>query len=55
MCCFGPDVYLHSAGLVGSDNRFIVALLSRMPREPGWDVARKELSAIADAAVHALQ
>lgn len=55
MCCFGRVVYLHSAGLVGSDNRFVVALLSRMPRDPGWDVARGELSTIADAAVHALQ
>lgn len=55
MCCFGPVIYLHSVGLVGSDNRFVVALLSRMLHEPGWDVARKRLSTVADAAVRALQ
>ncbi|MFC4943249.1 hypothetical protein [Pseudonocardia sp. GCM10023141] len=55
MCCFGAQFYLHSAGLVGTDNRFVVALMSRMRREPGWEAARQELDSVADAAVRALR
>jgi hypothetical protein len=54
MCCFSGSYYLHSAGTVGEDQRFIVALLTRVPRAPGWDAARAELNAIADATVRAL-
>ena len=31
MCCFSGQYYLHSAGLVGVDERFVVAVLTRVP------------------------
>lgn len=54
MCCFGSVYYLHSAGVVGEDQRHVVVLLGRVPRAGGWDGARDELDAIADAAVRVL-
>jgi hypothetical protein len=54
MCCFSGVYYLHSAGAVGEDERFVVALLSRIPREPGWEAARSEMTSIAAAAVRPL-
>jgi hypothetical protein len=51
MCCFSGTYYLHSAGVVGPDQRFVVALLTRQPRGPGWEAARQELDRIAAAAV----
>jgi hypothetical protein len=55
MCCHSDDYHLHSAGAVGPDQRFLVALLTRMPSGPGWTTARQELTAIATAAVQALR
>lgn len=51
MCCFSGISYMHSAGAVGSDQRFVVALLARVPRSDGWEAARQELDRIAVAAV----
>ena len=51
MCCFSGRYYLHSAGAVGADRRFLVALLTRDPRQGGWDAARAQLDAVATAAV----
>jgi hypothetical protein len=54
MCCLSGDSYLHSAGSIGPDQRFLVALLTRMPQSLGWDAARSELTTIATATVQAL-
>ncbi|HXV93304.1 MAG TPA: serine hydrolase [Pseudonocardia sp.] len=54
MCCFSRQYHLHSVGVVGPDERFLVALLSRLPRDPGWDTARTELDAVAAEVVRAL-
>ena len=54
MCCFSGRYYLHSAGAVGPDRRFLVTLLSRTPRAGGWGGARAELTAIVSGAVAAL-
>ncbi len=54
MCCFSGQYYLHSAGAVNAEQRFIVVLLSRVPRAPGWSAARAELTAVADAALAVL-
>jgi hypothetical protein len=51
MCCFSGTYYLHSAGVVGPDQRFVVALLTRQPRGPGWEAARQEMDRIAAAAL----
>lgn len=55
MCCFSRQYYLHSAGTVGNDQRFVVALLTRVPRGPGWEAARQDLNRVAAAAVQALR
>jgi hypothetical protein len=49
MCCFSGGYYLHSAGLLGPDERFVVALLSVQPRARGWGGARNELTSVASA------
>ena len=54
MCCFSGRYYLHSAGAVGADRRFVVTLLTRMPRAEGWARARGEMTGIAQDAVSAL-
>lgn len=54
MCCFSGEYYLHSAGVVGADQRFVVALLTRIPRDDGWDAARAEVTSVATATVRAL-
>jgi hypothetical protein len=55
MCCFSGQYYLHSAGAVGADRRFLVALLTREPRGRGWAAARTELTGIARQTVEALE
>ncbi|QJY45395.1 hypothetical protein [Pseudonocardia broussonetiae] len=54
MCCFSGQYYLHSAGLVGADERFVVAVLTRVPSSPGWNAARADVTDVAEAAVRAL-
>lgn len=54
MCCFSGQYYLHSAGLVGVDERFVVAVLTRVPSAPGWNAARADVTDVAEAAVRAL-
>ena len=53
MCCFSGKYYIHSTGAVGGDRRFLMALMTRMPRAPGWEAARQEMTRIATAAVQA--
>ena len=55
MCCFSQQYYLHSAGIVGPDERFLVVLLTRQPRTVGWDGARREMNGIATAATQPLK
>ncbi len=54
MCCPTGHRYLHSAGAVGPEQRFVVALLAQTPRRSGWESARAEVTAIAAATVRAL-
>jgi hypothetical protein len=54
MCCVSGQYYLHTAGSVGADQRYLVALLTRVPRSGGWAAARKELDEITAAALAAL-
>jgi len=54
MCCFSGQYYLHSAGVVGPDERFVVVVLTRIPQGPGWVAGRAEVTAVAAAAVWAL-
>ncbi|MDT7705677.1 MAG: hypothetical protein QOG20_1284, partial [Pseudonocardiales bacterium] len=42
---------LHSVGAADDGQRFLVALLSRVPRSGGWQAARRELDRIAEATV----
>ncbi len=53
MCCFSRQYYLHSAGAVGADRRFVTVLLTRVPAASGPGAARTELTAIATEAVAA--
>ena len=55
MCCFSGRYYLHSAGVLGPENRFVVVLLTRQPRTKGWPAARSEQTGIATKAVAALR
>jgi hypothetical protein len=55
MCCLAGRSYLHSSGVVGADDRFVVVLLTRQPRGSGWAAARRELTGAATAAVRALR
>ncbi|MEJ3652194.1 hypothetical protein WEH80_04210 [Actinomycetes bacterium KLBMP 9759] len=55
MCCISGTYYLNSAGALGPDSRFLVTLLTRQPRRPGWEAARQELDRIALATGQALQ
>jgi hypothetical protein len=54
MCCVSGGYYLHSVGVVGDTQRFVVALLLRLPGRPGWESARAEMTAIAEATSRAL-
>jgi hypothetical protein len=40
----GGSEYLHSTGIVGSGNRFVVAVLSKRPASNGYDVGRADVS-----------
>jgi hypothetical protein len=55
MCCFSGKTYLHTSGAIGADDRYLVVLLTREPKGPGWDSARQGLDGIANAAVRALE
>lgn len=51
MCCFSGIYYLHSSGALGADQRFLVTLLTRIPRGTGgWDAARADVTRVAAAA-----
>jgi hypothetical protein len=54
MCCVSGRYYLHSAGLLGPEERFVVAVLSIQPRAGGWAQAWDELDAVTSAAVGVL-
>lgn len=49
MCCDTGELTLHSAGVLGESDRYIVALLSRQPTDVGYDEARAMLSEAAEA------
>ena len=49
MCCQNGRITLHSAGLLGADGRYVVALLSSQPSHVGWDGARDNLTSAASA------
>ncbi len=49
MCCHNRRFTLHSAGLLGAERRYVVALLSTQPRGLGWEDARDNLTAAAGA------
>ena len=53
MCCFSGQYYLHTAGALGPDKRFVAVILTRQPRTKGWPAARQELTGIAAQAVAA--
>lgn len=55
MCCFSGKTYLHSMGAVGAGERYLVVLLTREPKGPGWDTSRAGLDQIATSAVRALE
>jgi hypothetical protein len=55
MCCFSGQYYLHTAGSIGTDQRYLVAVLTRVPRSGGWPTARRELDGIVAAAAAALR
>ncbi|WP_020107187.1 hypothetical protein [Nocardia sp. 348MFTsu5.1] len=48
MCCWGTTSYLHSAGLVGDEGRFVVVLLSRQELEEDWQAGRDRLTALTN-------
>lgn len=54
MCCHSGRRHLHTAGAVGADQRYVVVVLSRVPRSSDWDSARAGSTASALAAVRAL-
>ena len=54
MCCFSGRYHLHSARLLGPEERFVVAVLSIQPRAGGWAQAREELDAVPSAAAGVL-
>jgi len=54
MCCFSGQYYLHSAGTVGPEKRFVVVMLTRQPRTQGWPATRDQVTGIAMGAVAAL-
>lgn len=49
MCCDDQTSYLHSAGLVGDDGRFVVVLLSRQQFVDDWQPERERLTTVAGA------
>lgn len=49
MCCLSGRYHLHSAGILGPEERFVLAVLSSRPRPGGWAQARDELDALASA------
>lgn len=55
MCCQSGRAHLHTAGVAGPDQRYLVVVLSRVPRAARWDAARASgLCGAALAAVHEL-
>ncbi len=54
MCCIGGSRHLHSAGVVGPGDRYVVALLTTSPSTQGWDAARQLVDRMAVAATQAL-
>lgn len=50
MCCVDGRITLHSAGLPTAGGRYVVTLLSSVPRAVGYDGARALLTTAADGA-----
>lgn len=51
MCCHGGRAHLHTAGVVGPDQRYVVVVLSCVHGDARWDAARASSTAAALAAV----
>ncbi|MCP2168735.1 serine hydrolase [Goodfellowiella coeruleoviolacea] len=47
-CCL-PDRVLHTSGVAGADDRFIVVVLSSRAQSVGWPMARKQVNAMVSA------
>ncbi|MQA14389.1 MAG: hypothetical protein GEV09_09505 [Pseudonocardiaceae bacterium] len=47
MCCPDGHIQLHSAGTLGEQQRFVVALLSSIPADRGYDAGRGTVTAAA--------
>lgn len=54
MCCFSSHYYLHSSGAAGEGRRYLVVVLTRPARGPGWDAARRNVTAAVAAALREL-
>jgi hypothetical protein len=54
MCCIGGRYHLHSTGIVGSDDRFVLAVLTTTPAGRGWATARDLIDRMVAAATEAL-
>jgi hypothetical protein len=50
----GPQLYLHSTGVTGAADRYVIALLSAQPATVGYQTAKAYLSAAATTVVDAL-
>lgn len=55
MCCQQGRVTLHSAGFVDPAQRYVVVLMSNPPVSEGYEGAREQLDAAAEAAVDELR
>ncbi|NMH96021.1 serine hydrolase [Pseudonocardia acidicola] len=51
---FGSDFYLHTTGVVGSDDRYVVALLSKQPASEGSAAASTSVTAATNDVLAAL-
>lgn len=54
LCCVEGERYLHSAGTLGADHRYVVTFMAKVPRAQGWDTTREEMDEVVTAAVGAL-
>lgn len=54
MCCIDRVYDVHSVGAVGTDQRYVVALLTRVPLSGGYPAATAEVTAVATAALQPL-
>jgi hypothetical protein len=51
---YGPKMMLHTTGVLGSNNQYVVALLSLQPMSYGWSVGRDNMDQATAAMLNAL-